>query len=111
MISCPKCNVKSSFTKKQNMLTGSKMVCDECGHQMQYYDYNQIANPTSVSIDSDEDSNSQNVTVTDIKMPFFSMVEFMVKWAVASIPAIIILIIVGMAIVIFITGLGLTFFK
>ena len=31
------------------------------------------------------------VEVTDIKMPFFSMVWFMVKWAVASIPAIIIL--------------------
>ncbi len=31
------------------------------------------------------------VEVTDIKMPFFSMLWFMVKWAVASIPAIIIL--------------------
>jgi hypothetical protein len=36
-------------------------------------------------------SEQQNVTVTDIKMPFGSMVVFMVKWAVASIPAIVIL--------------------
>jgi hypothetical protein len=31
------------------------------------------------------------VVVTDIKMPFGSMVVFMVKWAIATIPAIIIL--------------------
>lgn len=32
-----------------------------------------------------------NVTVTDIEMPFSSMVVFMVKWVIASIPALIIL--------------------
>ena len=31
------------------------------------------------------------VVITDIKMPFWSMVMFMVKWAIAAIPAIIIL--------------------
>jgi hypothetical protein len=31
------------------------------------------------------------VVVTDIEMPFWSMVVFMVKWAVASIPAFIFL--------------------
>ena len=31
------------------------------------------------------------VTVTDIRMPFGSMVVFMVKWAIASIPALTIL--------------------
>lgn len=35
--------------------------------------------------------HNSNVVVTDIKMPFLSMVIFMVKWAVAAIPAIIIL--------------------
>ena len=35
------------------------------------------------------------VVVTDIKMPFGSMVIFMVKWAIAKIPAIIILSITG----------------
>ncbi|MBO8093655.1 MAG: hypothetical protein J7D60_10125 [Prosthecochloris sp.] len=33
----------------------------------------------------------QEVVVTDIQMPFWSMVKFMIKWAIASIPAIIIL--------------------
>lgn len=32
----------------------------------------------------------QEVKIIDIKMPFFSMVMFMIKWALASIPAIII---------------------
>lgn len=35
------------------------------------------------------------VLVTDIDMPFMSMVNFMVKWAIAAIPALIILIVLG----------------
>jgi len=35
--------------------------------------------------------NDHNVTITDIKMPFLSMVVFMVKAAIAAIPAVIVL--------------------
>lgn len=42
-----------------------------------------------------ESSATTHVIVTDIQMPFGSMVAFMVKWAIASIPAAIILVIVG----------------
>lgn len=35
--------------------------------------------------------DKQQVVVVDIKMPFLSMVVFMVKWVVASIPALLIL--------------------
>ncbi len=45
------------------------------------------------------------VTIVDIKMPFLSMVVFMVKWIIASIPAIIILMVLG-AIVAGVLGLG-----
>lgn len=38
------------------------------------------------------DNESGEVAVVDVKMPFMSMVTFMVKWAVAAIPAIIILL-------------------
>ena len=38
---------------------------------------------------------SNGVTVADVKMPFGSMVVFMVKWAIASIPAMIILVLFG----------------
>ena len=35
--------------------------------------------------------SKNEVVITDVRMPFWSMVVFMVKWALASIPAIIIL--------------------
>ncbi len=35
------------------------------------------------------------VVVTDIKIPFRSMVVLMVKWAIATIPALIMLIVIG----------------
>lgn len=35
--------------------------------------------------------NRQEVTVVDVSMPFLSMVIFMVKWAIASIPALLLL--------------------
>lgn len=39
--------------------------------------------------------NGTNVQITDIDMPFKSMVVFMIKWAVASIPAMIVLMLAG----------------
>lgn len=38
------------------------------------------------------------VCVVDIKMPFWSMIKFMLKWAIASIPAVFILFVFGTAI-------------
>jgi len=35
--------------------------------------------------------NGKNIVVTDIRIPFWSMVVFMVKWAIAAIPALVIL--------------------
>jgi hypothetical protein len=40
-------------------------------------------------------ADNGKVIVTDIKIPFRSMVVLMVKWAVATIPALIILILIG----------------
>lgn len=53
----------------------------------------------------------QHVVVTDIQMPFASMVAFIVKWTMASIPAFLILFVLGFAVVSLlgkiITGMGL----
>jgi hypothetical protein len=38
----------------------------------------------------------QEVAVVDVQMPFGSMVVFMVKWAVAAIPAMLILFLMGL---------------
>jgi hypothetical protein len=37
----------------------------------------------------------REVVVTDIKIPFWSMVVLMVKWAIAAIPAVIILMLLA----------------
>lgn len=42
--------------------------------------------------------NARETVVTDIKIPFWSMVVLLVKWALASIPAVIILVIIGIAV-------------
>lgn len=39
-------------------------------------------------------ATENGVIIVDIKMPFFSMVSFMVKWALASIPAFFILVLI-----------------
>jgi len=39
--------------------------------------------------------NDNKVVVTDIQMSFLSMVIFMVKWAIAAIPVLLILAILG----------------
>ena len=51
-----------------------------------YFDIKKKSNEPEVSA-----TDVSRVEITDVKMPFGSMVVFMVKWAIASIPAIIIL--------------------
>jgi len=46
------------------------------------------------------------VVVTDVDMPFWSMVGFMVKWAIASIPAAVILTLLGFVLIALVNGLG-----
>lgn len=52
------------------------------------------------------DQDSQNVIVTGIKIPFFSLMMFMIKWTLASIPAIIVGIALWVGIPIAIDTLG-----
>lgn len=40
-------------------------------------------------------NETREVVVVDVKIPFVSMVILLVKWAIAAIPAMIILIILG----------------
>lgn len=46
-------------------------------------------------VDSVRRIESKKVIIEDIDMPFWSMVRFMVKWVIASIPAILILILIA----------------
>jgi hypothetical protein len=48
--------------------------------------------PTPSELRSEE---RPQISIVDVHMPFGSMVVFMIKWAIASIPALIILAILG----------------
>ena len=52
-----------------------------------------------------DDMNSSNVNIVDVSMPFMSMVVFMVKAAIAAIPAIIILMVLGAIVSVMLGGL------
>lgn len=60
-----------------------------------------MAPAPTFSIQSLMNSDHQ-VVVTDMKMPFGSMVTFRLKWAIATIPAVFILI--GLSLVVVIAG-------
>ena len=54
----------------------------------------------SINVNPGQNKNMNNndgikVIINDVSMSFMSMVVFMVKWAIASIPAIIILAVIG----------------
>ncbi len=53
-----------------------------------------------------DDNNTSDVNIVDIKMPFMSMVVFMVKAAIAAIPAFIILAVLGVMLAGVISGIG-----
>lgn len=53
----------------------------------------------------DVPSGVSRVTVVDVDMPFWSMVNFMFKWALATIPAILMLAFVGAVLVVLLGGL------
>jgi cobalamin biosynthesis protein CbiD len=50
----------------------------------------------------------QQVIVTDFDMSFGNMVGFMIKWAFATIPAVIIIVILGMMGMALLAALGAT---
>jgi len=52
----------------------------------------------------------QEMVVVDINMPFWSMVTFMLKWAIASIPAALLFFLFLVGVGAILQGLGVAFF-
>ena len=50
---------------------------------------------------SDDGKETIQVVVVDVRMPFTSMIWFMVKWAIAAIPALLILIVLALVTALF----------
>lgn len=58
----------------------------------------------------DAAARPMRVRVVDIDMPFWSMTGFMVKWAIATIPAILLIVALGALLMTFLSSLlGLTY--
>ena len=96
---CPKCSNAIEVPVSQG---GSWLQCPSCREV--------VRAPGGVALDTApwaSHQSSTDVVVTDIKMRFGSMVVFMVKWALASIPAMIILVTLTVAVVALVSG-GLT---
>jgi len=115
---CKHCNeiIISKFLK-----AGELAVCKNCGEKNTVpknfesvpdsQDESSKPNKKTIEVSVDKSSNTNEVIIKDIKMSFSSMVEFMVKWAIASIPALIILVFIGVALAGLIAGLGFSFFN
>lgn len=111
MLTCKVCNTKNSNTATE---------CESCGrpisaavrnpvpsdeHKMQVAMYNQLKTISAKVTAIEQIPRVKQVNLIEIEMPFGSMVAFMVKWAIASIPAMIILGTLGMLFTVFLGGL------
>ena len=110
---CQHCNdiIISNFLK-----VGELAECKKCGEKSTIpqdaeeaadtiYKGKKVKSKTA-EVSATQSYNASDVIITDIRMPFMSMVMFMVKWSIATIPAFIILLVLGFALASFI-GLGL----
>lgn len=102
---CPKCKYEPTMAEQIN----NKEECPKCGIFYEKYRAQQKEN-FSVKTKTVSDKPAvqatmgQPVIVVDIQMRFWSMVVFMVKWAFAAIPALIIIALIITALTMFLTG-------
>lgn len=115
---CPKCQYEPTMREMQ----ASPGTCPSCGVIYEKY-FQALKRQAAISVQQQKKptvessattppaGQPQQVVITDIRMNFLSMVVFMVKWAFAAIPAmIIIFLIVGMMSAV-LTGLAAGFFS
>ena len=91
---CPGC--QSAYTV-DDANAGRVTDCPECGIEVTIPNKTREPVPSSSAVDRRKTTAANRpeaVVITDIKMPFGSMIVFMVKWALAAIPALILLFII-----------------
>ena len=105
---CQHCN---ELVVAKFLQVGEIAECKKCGEKNIIPENASDSKTIEVSTHKGNSTQFQPVTIEDIKMPFGSMVQFMIKWAIASIPAFIILFLIGMM-VMGVFGVGIaTLFK
>jgi len=91
----------------KHLWPGENTYCLSCGKEIavpedfetvQDKEYDKFKESKSPVVEQEMNEPASQVIVNDISMPFNSMVVFMIKWAIAAIPAMIILYLIGMSI-------------
>ena len=108
---CKKCGEKNTIPKSAEGISESEIKSEHTISDAFDDDSNKQSNSKTIEVSATQSHNANEVIITDIKMKFGSMVEFMVKWVFASIPAIIILIALFYLITAILIGLGIGIFK
>ena len=111
MAECKKCGEKNTIPKSAEGISESEIKSEHTISDSFDDGSNKQSNSKKIEVSATQSHNANEVIIIDIKMKFGSMVEFMVKWVLASIPAIIILIIVFNLITAILIGLGIGIFQ
>ena len=111
MAECKKCGEKNTIPKSAEGISESEIKSEHTISDAFDDDSNKQSNSKTIEVSATQSHNANEVIITDIKMKFGSMVEFMVKWVFASIPAIIFLIALFYLITAILIGLGIGIFK
>ena len=110
---CKKCGEKNTIPENAEGISDAEIKSEHTISDAFDDGNNKQSDSKTIEVSTHKGNSTQfqPVTIEDIKMPFGSMVQFMVKWAIASIPAFIILFLIGM-IVMGVFGVGIaTLFK
>ena len=110
---CKKCGEKNTIPENAEGISESEIKSEHTISDAFDDGNNKQSDSKTIEVSTHKGNSTQfqPVTIEDIKMPFGSMVQFMVKWAIASIPAFIILFLIGMM-VMGVFGVGIaTLFK
>ena len=101
--SCPYCKTPLTVAASH---AGAEVQCPKCTCEIRVPSGQADRNEPRRRSNDARDSAIQKVVVTDFDMKFTSMVNFMLKWALASIPAAIILLVIVWAAMILLGVVG-----
>lgn len=109
---CPKCHVfyHKGLARKLRQVEAELQGAEDELKSLQQAEASPIIKPPVIGYRVREAiadyQGATPVVVLDLKMSFFSMIWFMVKWALASIPAFVILVAIGAFVVSLAGGLS-----
>ena len=107
IIKCNSCSFSATEADKDWDLVSVSGRCPKCSSPIQtpHVLTEVLQKPSASNFSTTGDFNG-NVVLVDVKIPFWSMVTLMVQWAIAAIPAAIILMLVYMSVYAFLGAIG-----